>query len=71
MDFIKDLVSKSGGDEIKAKAHEANYILFDYKPQEVQEKEIVDKARFVLFFENLNSKVHIWSNTRSEVIFFP
>ena len=49
MEFINNLLRRVGAEDMKAKASEANYILFDHKPQELPEKEIIDKARFTFF----------------------
>lgn len=48
MEYINKIINKFGANEVKSKASEANYILFDYKTEDPEEKKQIDKARFVI-----------------------
>lgn len=50
MNYLNDLLRKLGADDLKSKAAEANYILFDFKPEDPVQKETVEKARFIFFY---------------------
>jgi hypothetical protein len=45
MEQINRLLNYLYADRTKANALETEYILFEYKPQDAEEKSIIDKAR--------------------------
>jgi len=51
MEYVQKLLDKLGTQDLSSKASEANYILFDYKPQDEEEKNLIEKARFEFFME--------------------
>ncbi len=51
MEYIHKFLDKIGTQDLSSKASEANYILFDYKPQDQEEKDLIEKARFELFLK--------------------
>lgn len=48
MDYINKIINKFGANEIKSKAAEANFILFDYKTEDAEEKKQIEKARLFI-----------------------
>jgi len=51
MEYIQNILDKLGAQDLSCKSSEANYILFDYKPQDEEQKNLIEKARFDFFFE--------------------
>ncbi len=45
MEYVNKILRFLYADEMRAQALETNYLLFDYKPVNDDEKKIIDKAR--------------------------
>jgi len=50
MEYVHKLLDKLGTQDLSSKASEANYILFDYKPQDEDQKDLIEKASSNLFY---------------------